>query len=118
MCPGHEMIGVVIEVGKSVKKFKAGDFAAVGNMVDSCGDCSRCKADEEQYCAKGFTPTYNGKCVLALLFPACMCVPVALGFDAVFQLGAQTPSSNFSSMQALAALHQIGCRRIRFLQVH
>ena len=65
MCPGHEMIGVVIECGKSVKQFKVGDFAAVGNMADSCGECARCKEDEEQYCAKGFTPTYNGKCASA-----------------------------------------------------
>ena len=56
------MIGIVIDTGADVKKFKVGDFAAVGNMVDSCGECARCKDNEENYCAKGFTPTYNGKC--------------------------------------------------------
>jgi alcohol dehydrogenase (NADP+) len=62
MCPGHEVLGVVVEVGNGVTQFKVGDFAAVGVIVDSCGNCSRCIADEEQYCAKGPTATYNGKC--------------------------------------------------------
>jgi D-arabinose 1-dehydrogenase-like Zn-dependent alcohol dehydrogenase len=62
MVPGHEVVGVIVEVGKDVKKFKVGDFAAVGCLVDSCGECDRCKIDEENYCLNGFTPTYNGKC--------------------------------------------------------
>lgn len=61
MVPGHECLGVVTEVGPEVKKFKVGDLAAVGCMVDSCGQCPRCKLDEEQYCDTGMTPTYNGK---------------------------------------------------------
>lgn len=61
MVPGHECLGVVTEVGKDVKKFKVGDLTAVGCMVDSCADCTSCKKDEEQYCLKGMTPTYNGK---------------------------------------------------------
>jgi uncharacterized zinc-type alcohol dehydrogenase-like protein len=46
-------------VGSAVKKFKPGDLAAVGCMVDSCGDCSSCKAGEEQYCLEFATYTYN-----------------------------------------------------------
>jgi len=61
MVPGHECLGVVVDVGKEVSKFKPGDLAAVGCMVDSCGSCERCKQDDEQYCMTGMTPTYNGK---------------------------------------------------------
>jgi alcohol dehydrogenase (NADP+) len=48
--PGHEMAGIVIAVGKNVTKFKAGDKAGVGCMVDSCMKCDSCKKGEEQYC--------------------------------------------------------------------
>src|SRR6267142_4792548 len=48
--PGHEIVGRVTKVGSAVTKFKAGDIAAVGCMVDSCRQCSACKAGEEQYC--------------------------------------------------------------------
>src|ERR1700679_456908 len=41
--PGHEIVGRVVNVGKNVSKFKAGDFAAVGCMVDSCRVCVNCK---------------------------------------------------------------------------
>ncbi len=56
--PGHEMVGRVVRVGKKVTKFKIGDFAGVGCLVDSCGKCSSCKSHEEQFCT---TPvfTYN-----------------------------------------------------------
>jgi uncharacterized zinc-type alcohol dehydrogenase-like protein len=57
--PGHEIVGRVIETGSSVKKFKKGDIAAVGCMVDSCRECAACKAGEEQYCAAFATFTYN-----------------------------------------------------------
>lgn len=57
--PGHEIVGKVVSVGSHVTKFKAGDFAAVGCMVDSCRQCDYCKEDLEQYCAKGNTGTYN-----------------------------------------------------------
>ena len=60
MVPGHEIIGHVARVGKNVKKFKEGDIVGVGCMVDSCRECSSCKADLEQHCAKGFSGTYNG----------------------------------------------------------
>src|SRR6202163_3366543 len=59
--PGHEIVGRVTKVGSAVKKFKAGDIAAVGCMVDSCRECASCKAGEEQYCEKGLTLTYNGE---------------------------------------------------------
>ena len=59
--PGHEIVGKVTKVGKEVTKFKVGDIAAVGCMVDSCQTCESCKKDLEQYCQNGFTGTYNGK---------------------------------------------------------
>jgi len=59
MVPGHEIVGRVVKVGDHVKKFKAGDLAAVGCMVDSCQDCENCKRDLEQYCLNGSTQTYN-----------------------------------------------------------
>jgi uncharacterized zinc-type alcohol dehydrogenase-like protein len=61
MVPGHEIIGRVKKVGAGVKKFKVGDLAGVGCMVDSCRKCSACKEDLEQYCEEGPTVTYNGK---------------------------------------------------------
>lgn len=50
MVPGHEIVGRVTAVGADVKKFKVGDLAAVGCIVDSCGHCEHCEADHEQYC--------------------------------------------------------------------
>ncbi len=61
MVPGHEIVGTVTAVGSEVRKFKAGDTAAVGVLVNSCRVCDNCKADEEQYCEKGSVETYNGK---------------------------------------------------------
>lgn len=60
MVPGHEIVGKVIRVGSHVKKFKAGDTAGVGVMVDSCRVCKPCNNWMEQYCAEGMTGTYNG----------------------------------------------------------
>lgn len=52
--PGHEIVGKVTKVGKNVKKFKVGDLAGVGCMVNSCGECENCLAGHEQFCnAKG-----------------------------------------------------------------
>jgi len=56
--PGHEIVGRVTRVGSAVKKFKPGDLAAVGCMVDSDGTCSECKEGLEQFCPN-FTLTYN-----------------------------------------------------------
>lgn len=58
--PGHEIVGRVTKVGAGVTKFKVGDMAAVGCMVDSCGACPACARSEEIYCDKGdVTLTYN-----------------------------------------------------------
>lgn len=57
--PGHEIVGKVVRVGAEVKKFKVGDTAAVGCMVDSCQDCDYCNEGLEQFCEKGNTGTYN-----------------------------------------------------------
>jgi len=56
--PGHEIVGRVTKVGPAVTKFKVGDLAAVGCMVDSDGTCPECKAGQEQFCSN-FTLTYN-----------------------------------------------------------
>ncbi|HLX62730.1 MAG TPA: NAD(P)-dependent alcohol dehydrogenase [Planctomycetota bacterium] len=56
--PGHEIVGRVVKVGAGVKKFKAGDIAAVGCMVDSDRTCPACRAGEEHFCPN-FVLTYN-----------------------------------------------------------
>jgi uncharacterized zinc-type alcohol dehydrogenase-like protein len=57
--PGHEIVGKIVSVGSHVRKFKTGDLAAVGCLVDSCRQCDYCKDGLEQYCEKGNTGTYN-----------------------------------------------------------
>lgn len=59
MIPGHEIIGRVTAVGAKVKNFSPGELVGVGCMVDSCRECSCCNSDEEQFCEKGMTQTYN-----------------------------------------------------------
>ncbi|MCB9800547.1 MAG: NAD(P)-dependent alcohol dehydrogenase [Candidatus Omnitrophica bacterium] len=59
--PGHEIVGKVVQAGAQVKKFKIGDVAAIGCMVDSCGQCDACKENLEQHCKKTATFTYNSK---------------------------------------------------------
>ncbi|MER5775747.1 NAD(P)-dependent alcohol dehydrogenase [Streptomyces sp. NPDC002039] len=59
MVPGHEIAGVVTEVGSGVTKFAVGDRVGVGCFVDSCRECEQCLAGFEQYCLKGMTGTYN-----------------------------------------------------------
>ena len=58
--PGHEIVGKITKVGNDVTKFKVGDLAAVGCLVDSCRTCSSCAQDLEQYCLNGWVGTYNG----------------------------------------------------------
>ncbi|WP_431998948.1 NAD(P)-dependent alcohol dehydrogenase [Streptomyces fungicidicus] len=60
MVPGHEIAGVVSEVGPGVTAFRAGDRVGVGCMVDSCRECGNCRAGREQYCTGGgMVGTYN-----------------------------------------------------------
>src|ERR1035437_5710509 len=59
MVPGHEIVGKVTRVGSGVKRFKVGDRAGVGCLIDSCRECGSCKAGLEQFCEKGMTGTYN-----------------------------------------------------------
>ena len=56
--PGHEIVGRVTKVGSAVTKYKPGDLAAVGCLVDSDGTCPRCKAGLEQFCPN-LTLTFN-----------------------------------------------------------
>jgi uncharacterized zinc-type alcohol dehydrogenase-like protein len=57
--PGHEIAGRVTKVGPKVTKFKVGDLAAVGCLVDSCRTCPECLAGLQQYCPDNIQ-TYNG----------------------------------------------------------
>jgi uncharacterized zinc-type alcohol dehydrogenase-like protein len=59
MVPGHEIVGRVSQVGSRVTKFKVGDLAGIGCMVDSCRHCDNCRAGEEQFCLNGATFTYG-----------------------------------------------------------
>jgi len=58
--PGHEIVGRVTKVGSDVTRFKVGDMAAVGCMVDSCRVCTNCLRGLEQYCVQFPVLTYNG----------------------------------------------------------
>jgi len=57
--PGHEIVGRVTAIGESVTKFKVGDLAGVGCIVDSCRECNHCHEGEEQFCEKGWTVVFN-----------------------------------------------------------
>jgi len=57
--PGHEIVGRVAKAGSAVRKFKEGDLAAVGCMVDSCRTCAACRDGQEQFCERPATFTYN-----------------------------------------------------------
>jgi uncharacterized zinc-type alcohol dehydrogenase-like protein len=59
LVPGHEIAGIVEEVGAEVTKHQVGDRVGVGCFVDSCRECDSCKAGLEQYCLNGMTGTYN-----------------------------------------------------------
>jgi uncharacterized zinc-type alcohol dehydrogenase-like protein len=60
MVPGHEIVGIVTEIGAAVDKFKVGDRIGIGVFIDSCRTCAPCKAGLQQYCEAGMTGTYNG----------------------------------------------------------
>lgn len=59
LVPGHELAGIVTQVGDKVTKFKVGDKVGVGCFVDSCGKCEYCQQGEEQFCVEGNIGTYN-----------------------------------------------------------
>ena len=59
LVPGHELVGLVVEVGSHVKNFKVGDRVGVGCLVDSCNQCQNCDQGLEQHCLNGNTQTYN-----------------------------------------------------------
>ncbi len=59
MVPGHEIVGRVRQVGAEVTRFRPGDLAGIGCMVDSCRACSACKRGLEQFCEKHAAFTYN-----------------------------------------------------------
>ncbi len=61
MVPGHEIAGIVREVGEDVTKHAVGDRVGIGCFVDSCRECENCLAGEEQFCLKGNVATYNGR---------------------------------------------------------
>ncbi|MEU6425047.1 NAD(P)-dependent alcohol dehydrogenase [Microbispora sp. NPDC046973] len=60
LVPGHEIVGIVAEVGAAVTRHQVGDRVGVGCMVNSCGECANCRNGDEQYCVKGMVPTYGG----------------------------------------------------------
>ena len=59
--PGHEIVGEVVQVGSGVTRFKVGDIAGVGCMVNACRHCEYCENDQEQYCMEGRVLTYSDK---------------------------------------------------------
>src|SRR6476469_8334644 len=56
--PGHEIVGIVAEVGSDVTRHRVGERVGVGCMVNSCGTCTNCRNGDEQYCLKGMVGTY------------------------------------------------------------
>jgi uncharacterized zinc-type alcohol dehydrogenase-like protein len=60
MVPGHEIVGIVKEVGPNVTHYKTGERVGVGCFVDSCRKCGPCLEGLEQYCVEGPSLTYNG----------------------------------------------------------
>ena len=59
LAPGHEIVGIVAEVGPEVTRHAVGDRVGVGCMVNSCRECDACRRGEEQYCANGMIGTYG-----------------------------------------------------------
>lgn len=61
LTPGHEIAGIVTEVGAGVTRHAVGDRVGVGCMVNSCGECANCRAGDEQYCLDGAVMTYGAE---------------------------------------------------------
>ena len=61
MVPGHEMVGIVVELGAEVTGIQVGDAVGVGCIADSCRSCSSCDAGDEHYCESGFTLSFNSR---------------------------------------------------------
>ncbi|NYD41111.1 NAD(P)-dependent alcohol dehydrogenase [Nocardioides panaciterrulae] len=59
LVPGHEIVGLVAEVGSGVTGHQVGDRVGVGCMVNSCGQCTNCRNGDQQYCAEGMVGTYG-----------------------------------------------------------
>jgi len=59
LVPGHEIAGIVADVGSEVTKYKVGDRVGVGCMVNSCRECANCRSGDEQYCLNGMVGTYG-----------------------------------------------------------
>src|SRR5678810_267340 len=59
MVPGHEIVGIVSQIGTKVTDYKVGDRVGVGCFVNSCRKCTSCDKGLEQYCLEGATLTYN-----------------------------------------------------------
>jgi uncharacterized zinc-type alcohol dehydrogenase-like protein len=60
MVRGHEITGIVSQIGSKTSRYKVGDRVGVGCFVDSCRKCFPCRKDLQQYCIEGYTLTYNG----------------------------------------------------------
>ena len=59
LVPGHEIAGMVAQVGEAVTRHAVGDRVGVGGIVDSCRECSSCRDGQEQYCLDGVISTYG-----------------------------------------------------------
>lgn|SRR6188472_1093952 len=101
MVPGHEIVGIVSQVGTKVTGYKVGDRVGIGNFVGSCRKCGPCHRGLEQYCVEGATWTYNaveredGKKLLRLkeviLIKSLLMKDMSFGFRTTFLWIAQLP---------------------------
>ncbi|WP_043497288.1 NAD(P)-dependent alcohol dehydrogenase [Georgenia sp. SUBG003] len=61
LVPGHEIVGIVTEVGSEVTRHQIGDRVGIGCMVNSCRECENCRRGEEQYCLNGHTLVFGNE---------------------------------------------------------
>ena len=61
MVPGHEMVGVVSDMGAQVEGVSVGEVVGVGCIADSCRSCHSCASGDEHYCETGFTLSFNSR---------------------------------------------------------